>query len=89
MFFGLLTTLGLLAAFAVDNEFVVLLTPFMVYLITYGVTQLTGTYGYCPFGFLRPSQPVNTTEGIVLAELAVMAGIGGVFAIVSAKTETY
>lgn len=89
VFFGLLVTLGLLAGFVVDNEFLVVLSPFMVYLIVYGVTQLTGTYGYCPFGFLRPSQPVVTSPGIVLGEIAFLVGIGGVFACVSANTETF
>lgn len=48
VFFGLLATIGLTIAFVADNVFVVMLSPFMLYLITYAVTQLTNTHSFCP-----------------------------------------
>lgn len=87
VFFGLLTTVGLMAAFWSENIFVVMLSPFIFYLFIYSVTQLTGMIQYCPFGFLRPSQPVCTTFLILAEEIVVLLLIGGTYLYVGFKKE--
>lgn len=89
VFFGLLATVGLTVSFAVDNVFVVSLSPFMLYLIVFGVTQLTGMHSYCPYGFLRPSQPVVTTWEAIGLEIIALMAVGVTYFGISKKIETY
>ena len=89
VFFGLLATVGLLCSFVTDHVFVVMLCPFIVYLISFAVTQLTGFHEYCPYAFLRPSQPVAGRLSVVAGEMAVLLVLGGIYFAVAKKKETY
>ena len=42
VFFGLLTTIALLAAHLTENRFLVILMPFLCYLFVFSVSQMTG-----------------------------------------------
>lgn len=89
VFFGLLTTTGLLIVRFVDNVFSVMLAPFMLYLIVFGATQLSGAYRFCPYGFLRPSQPVVTSWSVILLEGVIMLIMGGVYVYTEKKSAVY
>lgn len=89
VFFGFLATLSLLASYICDKLFTTILAPFITYLFVYGVTQLTGLHTLCPFGFLRPSQPVPTSIVVVLAEILCMCAAGGIYYYVSTKKDIY
>lgn len=56
LFAGVIATLALLASFYVDYKFVVLLSPFLVYLFFYFSTRLFGFVSYSPTAFLKPDQ---------------------------------
>ncbi len=88
VFFGLLATVGLLTAFLTEHVFVVVLSPFMVYLLTFAITQLTGRHEYCSYAFLRPSQPVVSQWAIVAGEIAVLILLGGGYFVVAKKSES-
>lgn len=87
VFFGLLTTIALLAAHLTENRFLVILMPFLCYLFIFSVSQMTGAVQLSPFGFLRPSQPVFSTWRIVAGELLLLVLGGGIFLYVSTKKE--
>ena len=87
VFFGLLTTIALLAAHLTENRFLVILMPFLCYLFVFSVSQMTGAVQLSPFGFLRPSQPVFSTWHIILGELLLLVLGGGIFLYVSTKKE--
>jgi len=90
IYFGLLTTIGLTVSYISDNKFVVTLSPFILYLIVYAVTMVTGKDQYCPFGFLRPSQPVVSNIVIIGIEMIILLILGGgVFLYVGNKKETF
>lgn len=79
IFFGLLATLALGAGYLCENLFTTILAPFIAYLFVYAVTQITNLHMFCPFGFLRPSQPIAARPEILLAEMAIMGAAGGVY----------
>lgn len=89
VFFGLLVTIGLLVGYVAENIFVVILSPFILYLLIFGVTQLSGAHAFCPFAFLRPSQPVATSWEILTFEVLMLLVAGGVYFVVSRKKEIY
>lgn len=89
VFFGLLTTTGLLIVRIANHVFSVMLAPFMLYLIVFGVTQLSGAYRFCPYGFLRPSQPVATNWLFIMLEIVIMLMVGGVYVYTEKKSEIY
>lgn len=89
IFFAALATLSLLAAHICDNLFTTILAPFIIYLLIYAITQLTGLHQLCPFGFLRPSQPIATNIFIVLGEIVAMCIAGGTYYYVGKKAEIY
>lgn len=87
VFFGLLATIALITSYICDNLFTTMLSPFILYLFVYAVTQITGWIQLCPFGFLRPSQPVAADPVIVLTECVLMLLSGGVYFYVGKKKE--
>lgn len=89
VFFGCLATLSLLAAYICEKLFTTILAPFIIYLFVYAVTQLTGWHILCPFGFLRPSQPIPTNGAVVLIEILCMCLAGGVYYYVGKKKDIY
>lgn len=78
VYMGLLATLALLATYWCENLFTTVLTPFIVYLFLYALTQITELHQICPMGFLRASQPVVTEVEILLGECLIMVCAGGV-----------
>lgn len=84
-YFGLLSTLGLLAAYFTENYLVMVLSPFLAYLLLYALTQLTMLYRFCPYGFLRPGQPVAAEPFVLIIEYAALLLIGCVYFYVSQK----
>ena len=89
IFMGLLSVTGLLAAFFCERVFSAMLTPFMVYLLLYALTQITGWHEVCPFAFLRPGQPITTNIVIVAIEIGLLLGAGGIYYYVGEKKEIY
>lgn len=87
IFFGLLSTLALVSAYVCDNLFTTILSPFIIYLLVYAVTQLTNLHMLCPFGFLRPSQPIAADPFVLLGETALMAAVGGIYYYVGKKKD--
>lgn len=87
VYIGLLGTLSLLATFICDNVFTVPLAPFLLYIFLYAFTQITGLVQFCPYGFLRPSQPVAANPTILFCEIAVMAFMGGIYFYVGKRQE--
>lgn len=87
VYIGLLGTLSLLATYICDNIFTVPLVPFFLYLFLYALTQITGHVQLCPYGFLRPSQPIAANPVILLCECAIMAALGGIYFYVGKKQE--
>lgn len=90
VFFGLLSTLGLLASYFTDYVFVCVLTPFLIYVFLYGGTMISRLFAYSPFGFLRPSQPIAANVSIIIIECGVMLFMGGVvYLVIGVKREVY
>lgn len=90
VFFGLLATIALVAGHTMENYFVVLLTPFLYYILFMFITNFTGNTNYNMQYFLRPSLPVRAdligvlVEGVVLAVVTLWLFIGK-----GAKNETF
>lgn len=89
VFLGLLSTLALVAAYICDNLFTTILSPFIMYLFVYAVTQITKAHMLCPFGFLRPSQPIATKPLVLFAEIALMCIAGGIYYYVGKRKDIY
>ncbi|UWO26155.1 hypothetical protein [Marvinbryantia formatexigens] len=89
LYFGLLASLALPAAHFCDNLFSVVLMPFLVYLFVYAVTQLTGLHQLCPFGFLRPAQPIAGNVVVIAAEVLLMVAAGAVYYAIGVKKDVY
>lgn len=89
IFFGLLATLALAAADICDSLFATVLFPFVIYLLVYAVTQLINLHILCPFGFLRPSQPIVTEPFVLCGELVLMCIAGGIYYYVGKKKDIY
>lgn len=89
LYFGMLATLALLAAHFCDNLFSALLMPFLVYLFVYAATQLTGLHQLCPFGFLRPAQPIAGDAAVIAAEVLLMIAAGAVYYVIGVKRDVY
>ncbi len=89
VFMGLLAVTGLLASYICRNVFTVVLTPFMIHLLSYAFTQITGWNQICPYAFLRPGQPVAADFAIITAELCILLAAGGIYFYVSKKQEIY
>lgn len=66
IFAGLFSTLSLMITHFTDNKFVVILTPFIVYLIVYFIVELNFDSKYDPVHFLNPSQPVFSSPLIIV-----------------------
>ena len=65
------------------------MSPFIIYLFVYAVTQLTNLHMLCPFGFLRPSQPIATNPFVLLGEIALMSAMGGIYYYVGKGKDIY
>lgn len=89
IFLGLLSTLALVSAYICDNLFTTILSPFIIYLFVYAVTQLTNLHMLCPFGFLRPSQPIATNPFVLLGEIVLMSAMGGIYYYVGKRKDIY
>ena len=79
---GLLASVALVVRFFVENRFVVMLAPFLLYLFVHTVLTVFNGNQYCPMEIVNPVQPIFpcTNTAIVLAELAGLALItGGIF----------
>lgn len=86
-FMGLLATTGLLASYICNRVFSVVLTPFIIYLLLYALTQITGWNQVCPYAFLRPGQPVAANAFVIIIEMCILLFAGGVYFYVSKKRE--
>lgn len=89
VFLGLLSTLALVATYVCDTLFTTILSPFICYLFVYAVTQLTNLQQLCPYGFLRPSQPIITNPYVLLGEIVLMFAMGGIYYYVGKKKDIY
>ena len=87
VFIGLLTEMGLLAAFISHNVFSTVLMPFMIWLMLYAFTQITGWDQICPYAYLRPGQPVAASFAVMMSEICLLLVAGGVYFYVSEKQE--
>lgn len=90
LFAGVIATLALLASFYVDYKFVVLLSPFLVYLFFYFVTRLFGFVSYNPTAFLKPDQGgVRIYFPIIAVIFCVTFLVSIIFIIKGKKDEIY
>lgn len=87
VFLGFLQTLGLLVTYIYNRVYSVILFPFILYLFLYALSNITGWYFLCPFGFLSAGQALSSTMSIILSEIGVMLILGGIFFYVSRKKE--
>ncbi len=75
VFFGLLNVLSFASRLITHNKYMAVLTPFLCYMIVHFAGTTLSHTEICPSGFLRPCQQFTTTWGILLLEMAVIAGI--------------
>lgn len=87
VFFGLLSTVGLLAAYICNSVFTTVLAPFFIYLFVYAFSQITGWNELCPFAFLRPSQPIAANPVIIFIECVCLLIAGGIYFYVGKKKD--
>jgi hypothetical protein len=85
VYFGLLNIISLVAVHFTENRFLVTLMPFLVYLYTFSVCQMLGVGQFCPAGFLRPSQALVSSWGIIASELLLLLSVGGAFLYVDTR----
>lgn len=90
VFAGLLAGVALTISFFVSNRFIVVLSPFIGYLVFNALVSLTGNLVLNPDCFLQPSQPISASPAVILVEAVVLAmGTMGVFFYKGAKDETF
>ena len=78
LFAGLIASLALVTSQVVENRFLVLLSPFLIYLFVFSLCNLIGEVSWEPFNFLQPSYPYGSI-GVMLAELLLLLLPGVVF----------
>lgn len=90
VFAGLLAGISLSISFFVSNRFVVLLAPFIGYLVFFAFVNLTNHAILNPVYFLMPCQIVPASPTVVLVEAILLAAATmGVFFYKGIKDETF
>ena len=90
VFAGLLAGIALSISFFVSNRFIVILSPFIGYLVFLAFVGLTGHSVLSPTYFLQPEQPKSALLIVILVEAVVLAvGTMSVFFYKGAKDEIY
>jgi ABC-type transport system involved in multi-copper enzyme maturation permease subunit len=74
VFYGLLATVALDISFVVENRFVVLLTPFLLYLFLQALTTLTRWQQVNPMVIYHPSQGMTPHSSLPIM-LGIIAGL--------------
>lgn len=87
VYFGLFNTICLWAVDFVENQFWIMLFPFMVYLFIFCTSQFVGYEIIAPFFFLRPSQPICSKLSIILTEIVLLLVGNMIFYLVHKKRE--
>lgn len=82
VFFGLLATLSITAAFLCEYIYAAVLAPFMVCIVLYGITIISDFNKISPIGFLAPSQSPEADFTVIMAEgiLLLLFVLGGIYA---------
>lgn len=90
VFAGLLAGISLSISFFVSNRFIVLLAPFIGYLVFFAFTELTKHSILDPVYFLMPLQIVPASPIVILVEAILLAAATmGVFFYKGIKDETF
>lgn len=90
LFAGLLAGAALSISFFVSNRFIVLLSPFIGYLVFFAFVELTKHSILNPVYFLMPSQIVTASPIVILVEAILLAAATmGVFFYKGIKDETF
>ena len=89
IFSGLLSTTALFITYFAENIFFVILSPFIIYLLAFSITQLTDLHQFSPYGFLRPSQPIPGDWFVIMVECVILIIIGGLYMYVSSREKIY
>lgn len=66
IFCGLLATISLISSYFAGYRFLVILSPFLLYLIVSAIFQLIGLPDWQPINLLNPSYPGNTLVAILV-----------------------
>lgn len=88
-FWGLMSTLSLLASFFTEYAATAKLIPFLLQLLLHGAHILFPTTAASPSMFLRPSQPMVVSSGILLLEISVLILCAVVYFVLGMKEELY
>lgn len=75
LFLGTLNTFTIAGRLFTLNKYMVLLTPFIFYMVLHCVGTTLSCLEICPSGFLRPCQQFRTNWTILGAELLVMLSV--------------
>ena len=88
---GLLATLALVFSFYLDNRFVVLFTPFLLYIFAYAVTdRVLGVPRLAPLNYLQPVQQYYAIPLVVFGVMALLLVAPlALFCIKGAREDTF
>lgn len=89
VFFGILATIALAVGQYVNNYFVVLLTPFLFYVLFMFLSTMLGFGMLNMTAFLQPAAGSRTTLWAICIEAVVLAVIAGVLFFIKRKEDVY
>lgn len=91
IFYGLIATIALAISFNIDNQFAVMVAPFLYYMVFSFVLSATNKGEFNPLFFLQPSQPqIGISFTNVLIEVVILFCItAGIFTIKGVKNDTF
>ena len=89
IFCGLLSTISLVSSYFAGYRFLVILSPFLLYLIVSAIFQLIGLPDWQPINLLNPSYPGNALVAILVECILLLLFTQYGFIVKGAREDIY